>query len=160
MTPVSFVNMPSLTSRRYFEPIARASMTFRFLDPPDTFRLSATVLPTVSFYHLPMGPMKDDTSLMMNNVTRYPLPVLPSNPCVGFRLVLRIIIEVRLFYVQPSTFLLGIPMASLVALVDLMTRNSVDLLAYVSSTENMSHAKSDRLSSPSTLLSMLSVMIF
>lgn len=51
-------------------------------------------------------------------------------------------------------------MASLIALVDPMTRNSVDLLAYLSSTENMSHAKSDRLSSPSTLLSMLSVIIF
>lgn len=93
MTPVSFANMPGLTSRRYFEPIARESTTFRFLDPPDTFRLSATVLPTVSFYHLPMGLMKDDTSLMLNNVSRYPLPVLPSNPCVGFRLVLRIIIR-------------------------------------------------------------------
>ena len=48
----------------------------------------------------------------------------------------------------------------LIALVDLMTSNSVDLLAYVSSTENMSHRKSDRLWSPSTLLSTLSVMIF
>jgi len=96
-----FRQYAQLTSRRYFEPIARASMTFRFLDPPDTVRLSATVLPAVNFYHLPMGPMKDDISLMMNNVSRYPLPVLPSNPCVGFRLVLRIIIKVRLLYVQP-----------------------------------------------------------
>jgi small neutral amino acid transporter SnatA (MarC family) len=51
-------------------------------------------------------------------------------------------------------------MASLIASVDLMARNSVDLLAYVSWTENMSHGKSDRLSSPSTLLSMLSMMNF
>jgi len=60
---------------------------------------------------------------MLNNVSRYPLPVFPSNLCVGFRLVLRIIIKVRLLYVQLPTFLLGIHMASLIALVDLMARD-------------------------------------
>lgn len=80
--------------------------------------------------------MKDDTSLMLNNVSRYPLPVLPSNLCVGFRLVLRIMIKLRLLYVQLSTFLLGILMASLIA-VDLMARDSVDVLAHVSWTGNV-----------------------